>query len=166
MRKVDYRSLDLSESVVSVSRVSKATRGGRKSSFRVYVLTGNKSGCVGYASATHSEVLEAKNKAIRRARNSMYRFSLKDNRTVHHDLLSKFGASKIYLKPASPGTGIVAGGAAREFFEMVGVSDVIAKSYGSSNVDLIVRNMFKAFSSIYPPRYIANKRGKQIADLT
>ena len=165
MRKVDHRSLDLLESVVSIARVSKATRGGRKSSFRVCVLVGNRLGCVGYGSATHSEVIEAKSKAVRKAKSSVFRFSLKDGRTIHHELSCKFGASKIFLKPAPPGTGIVAGGAVREFCDMVGVSDVIAKSYGSSNPALVIRNALKAFSCIYPPRYIANKRDKNVSGL-
>lgn len=161
MRKIDYRNLDLSESLVDVARVTKVTKGGRQFSFRAIVLVGDKKGCIGYGIAKHSEVLEAKNKAVRKAKNSIVRFALKDGRTVYHSLLSKFGSSKIFLKPASEGTGIIAGGVIKEFCEMLGVSDVIAKSYGSSNASVVIRNMFKVFSSIYPPRYILNKRGQR-----
>ncbi|AHX11226.1 ribosomal S5, N-terminal domain protein [Neorickettsia helminthoeca str. Oregon] len=166
MKKIDYRNLELLESVVDVARVSKVTKGGRQFSFRVAALVGDRKGCVGYAVAKHDEMLDARNKAVRKAKGAMRYFHLKAGRTIHHDCFSKLGASKLFVRPAPEGTGIVAGGAVRKFCEMLGVSDIIAKSYGSSTSDITIRNAIKAFSSIYPPRYIANKRDRKKSKFT
>lgn len=161
MKNIDYKNLDLFESVVEIARVSKVTKGGRQFSFRVAALVGDKKGSIGYAVAKHNELLDARSKAVRKAKSSMLRFSLKDGRTIHHDCFSKLGASKLFMKPAPGGTGIVAGGAMRKFCEMLGVSDIIAKSYGSSASGIVIRNAIKAFSSIYSSEYIASKRNRK-----
>lgn len=165
MRKVDSKSLDLHEVLLDVARVSKVTKGGRQFSFRVIMLLGNHKGCVGYGMAKHTEVLEAKNKAIKKAKKSMVRVSLKEGRTIYHECFSKFCASKIFLKPAVAGTGIVGGGAIKQFCEVLGITDIITKSYGTSTPHVVIQNIMKALSSIYPPRYIINKRDKKPGSL-
>ncbi|ACT69276.1 30S ribosomal protein S5 [Neorickettsia risticii] len=161
MKNVDHRNLDLFESVVDIARVSKVTKGGRQFSFRVAALVGDKKGCVGYATAKHDEMLDARSKAVRKAKGAMIRFPLKEGRTIHHDCFSKLGASKLFIKPAPEGTGIVAGGAMRKFCEMLGVSDIIAKSYGSSTSGIVIRNAIKAFSLVCSPEYVAGKRNRK-----
>jgi len=160
MARTDYKNTDLSEYVVEVRKISKATKGGRSLSYRVSVLVGDGKGNIGFGIAKHNEVMEAKNKATRVAKSKLVFIKLKDGRTIFHSVVSKFGASLILLKPARSGTGIIAGGPVRKFCEVLGITDVVTKSYGTSSVHCVIYNMFKAFKDIFPPRYIANKRAR------
>ena len=123
--------MELIEKLVSVNRISKASKGGRRFSFSALVVVGDGKGRVGYGSAKAKEVPDAVRKASKKAEGSMVRVSLKENRTLHHDVQSKFCSGKVIIRSAPSGTGIIAGGAMRAVFESLGVQDVVAKSMGS-----------------------------------
>lgn len=166
LKRGSEKRVDWEEVLIQVRRVTRVTKGGRHFSFCVLVLVSNGVGSIGYGMAKHAEVVEAKEKAIRKAKKSMIKVSLKENRTIHHQVTSKFGASKVFMKPAVAGTGIIAGGTLRKFCEIIGITDIIAKSYGSSCPHLIVRHLSKVFeSSIFPAKYFANKRGVKMSEM-
>lgn len=153
------------EVVVSVTRTAKVVKGGRVFRFSALVVVGNGKGSFGYGRGKAGEVQVAIQKAIEQARKNMFYVPLCGN-TIYHELTCEFGASKIFMKPASDGTGIIAGGAMRAVFEVVGIQNILAKSIGSSNPGNIVRAVAKAFAKIATPDYIAAKRGKTVAEIT
>ncbi len=157
----------LYELLVSVDRVSKVTKGGRHFAYRVIMLVGNGKGSIGYGMATHAEVAEAKIKAIKNAKSrlNIRYISLYQGRTLYHEVWGKFNATKVFLKPASPGTGVIAGGAVRKFCNILGVADVVAKSYYSAKPHNVINAVFDAFNNMCPPKYIAKKRGKELNDI-
>lgn len=153
------------EVLVDVSRVTKVVKGGRKFSFSACVVSGNKAGTVAYGHGKAKEVTEARQKASQAAKKSQIRIPLYQGRTIHHDVEAKFGASKVIIRRAKPGTGVIAGGAMRAIFDCLGVHDIVAKSLGSSNAYTLIRATLKALSSLSVPRVIAEKRGKRLSDL-
>ncbi len=153
------------EVLVSVRRVAKVVKGGRRFGFSVVVVAGNTKGLVGYGLGKAKEVMEAKAKASQAAKKSLMRVSLKENRTIHHDVIGHSGAGRVLLRSAPAGTGIIAGGAMRAVFEMLGVHDVVAKSLGSSNVHNMVGATFDALKNLSSPKLIAERRGKKISDV-
>lgn len=153
------------EVLVSVKRVAKVVKGGRRFGFSVVVVAGNGKGMVGYGLGKAKEVMEARSKASQAAKNAMTRIYLKENRTIHHDIIGRSGAGKVLLRSAPAGTGIIAGGSMRAVFEMLGINDVVAKSLGSSNVHNMVGATFDALSKISSPKQIADRRGKKVSDL-
>ncbi|ETO91308.1 MAG: 30S ribosomal protein S5 [Candidatus Xenolissoclinum pacificiensis L6] len=163
--KAEAKGLDLKVVVIYVGRVTAVKAKGRIFLFRVGVVVGDMKGNVGYAIAKHSELSEAKEKAIQKAKKSITKIGLRQNRTLHHGVFCKYGASKLLFKPANPGTGIIAGGVVRKFCEIAGIRDVIVKSYGSSCPHAMIRNIFQSFREIYPLKYIATKRGKKVIDI-
>ncbi len=155
----------LLELLVSVKRVSKVTKGGRKSSFSVLVVVGDEKGKVGCGIGKHSEVAEAKIKAVNAAKKGMVRVYLREGRTLHHDIKAKFCSGKVLLRAAKVGTGIIAGGAIRPVFEVLGVQDIVAKSNGSTSDHNVIYAVFSAFSRMLSPKQVASKRGKRISEI-
>ncbi len=153
---------ELADKLVSINRVAKVVKGGRRFGFAALVVVGDGRGRVGFGSGKAREVPEAIRKATERAKRGLVRIPLREGRTLHHDIQGRFGAGRVVLRTAPPGTGIIAGGPMRAVFEMLGVQDVVTKSIGSSNPYNMVRATFDALSRIQSPRAVAAKRGKKI----
>jgi small subunit ribosomal protein S5 len=156
---------DIEERLVSIRRVAKVVKGGRRFGFSALVIAGDGKGRVGYGTGKAAEVLIAKNKAAQAAKKSFVRVPLREGRTVHHDIVGKFGSAKVILRAAPSGTGIIAGGALRAVFECLGVQDVVVKSVGTSNPNNMVLACFNAFENITSPKEIADKRNKKIGEI-
>ncbi len=153
------------EKLVSVNRVAKVVKGGRQFGFAALTVVGDGNGRVGFGYGKAREVPAAIQKAMGNARKDMVNVELK-NGTVQHPILSRHGASRVYMQPASQGTGIIAGGAMRAVFEVMGVTDVLAKCIGSRNPVNVVRATLHGLKHMSSPQLIAAKRGLQIADIT
>ena len=157
--------LELKEVLVSVNRVSKVVKGGRRFGFSAVVVIGDGKGRVGYGLGKAKEVMEAKAKAAQAAKKAMIRVYLRESRTIHHDIIGYSGASKVVLRSAPVGTGIIAGGPMRAIFDCLGVHDIVAKSIGSSNVHNMVGATFDALENLSSPKLIAERRGKKISQV-
>ena len=156
---------NLSEHLVTINRVAKVVKGGRRFGFAAIVIVGDTKGKVGYGTGKAKEVPEAIRKASEDAKNNMIRVHLKEGRTLHHDIIGKFGAGKVIMRSSKPGTGIIAGGPMRSIFESLGIKDVVAKSNGSSNPHNMIKATFNAFKNSDSPKSIASKRSKKISDI-
>jgi small subunit ribosomal protein S5 len=156
---------DLIEKVIHVGRVTKVVKGGRKMSFSALVVVGDQKGKVGLGLGKASEVADARSKAIQAAKKNMFKVPLRDGRTLHRDMNSKYGAGHMILRAAPSGTGIIAGGPVRALFEALGIKDIVAKSLGSSNPHNMVKAAVAALKSTPSPRDIAEKRGKKIGEI-
>lgn len=154
------------DKLVGVRRVAKTVKGGRRMSFGALVVVGDESGRVGFGQGKAKEVPDAVRKATDEAKRTMVRVPLRQGRTLHHDVAGTFGATRVIIKPAVPGTGIIAGGPMRAIFEAMGIKDIVAKAMGSTNPFNLIRATFAAFAAIETPRSIAAKRGLKITDLT
>jgi small subunit ribosomal protein S5 len=152
------------EKLVAVARNAKVVKGGKIFSFSVVTVVGDGNGRIGIGRGKAREVPVAIRKSLEKARKNMQRVVLK-NGTLHHDVLGKHGATRVFMKPAAEGTGIIAGGAMRAVLEVLGVKNVLAKIIGSSNPINVVRATLKALSDISPSEYIAAKRGMQLEEL-
>jgi small subunit ribosomal protein S5 len=152
------------DKLVGVNRVAKVVKGGRRFSFSAIVVVGDENGRVGWGSGKAKEVPEAIRKATDVAKKSMVRVPMRDGRTLHHDIVGDFGASKVMLRSAQPGRGIIAGGPMRAIFEAVGIKDVVTKSLGSNNPYNMIQATFAAFANLQTPRGVASKRGKKVSD--
>lgn len=155
----------LIDKLVHINRVAKVVKGGRRFAFAALVVVGDKKGRVGLGSGKAREVPEAIRKATDQAKRTLLRVPLREGRTLHHDIIGKFGAGKVILRAASPGTGIIAGGPMRAVFEVMGVQDVVSKSQGSNNPYNMVKATFQALQLLNSPRMIAAKRGKKVGDI-
>ena len=158
------RGDNLQEKLINVNRVAKVVKGGRQFGFAALTVVGDGNGRIGMGRGKAREVPVAVQKAMEDARRNIVKISLK-NGTVHHAIVGEHGAAKVVLRPASEGTGIIAGGAMRAVFEVAGVSNVLAKCIGSSNPINVVRATIKALTSINNPADIAAKRGKKVEDI-
>ncbi len=156
---------DLVEKLVSINRVSKTVKGGRTMRFSALVIVGDRKGKVGMGHGKAREVPEAIDKATKAAKRQLFRVPMREGRTLHHDLLGRFGAGKVVLRAAPPGTGIIAGGPMRALFEALGIGDVVAKSIGTSNPHNMVRATMDALKQANSPRQIATRRGIKINTL-
>ena len=150
--------ITLTERVVSINRVAKVTKGGRTFSFTALVVVGDSNGTVGHGLGKSGEVIEAINKGIEDAKKNLIKVPV-INGTVPHEQLGKFGGGRVLLRPASNGTGVIAGGAMRAVLESAGVKDVLAKSKGSSNPHNVVKATFKALTSMRDANSVAQLRG-------
>ena len=150
--------LTLTEKVVSINRVAKVTKGGRTFSFTALVVVGDGHGTVGHGLGKSNEVIDAINKGIEDAKKNLIKVPV-INGTVPHDQLGKFGGGRVFLKPAAHGTGVIAGGAMRAVLESAAVTDVLAKSKGSSNPHNVVKATFDALTSMRDPHTVAQMRG-------
>lgn len=156
---------ELVEKLVSINRVAKVVKGGRRFGFAALVVVGDGRGRVGHGAGKAREVPEAIRKATEAAKRDMIRVPLREGRTLHHDIVGRFGAGKIAMRAAPPGTGIIAGGPVRAVFEALGVQDVVAKSHGSSNPHNMVKAAFDALKHSANPRMVAARRGKKVQDI-
>jgi len=155
---------DLIEKLVTVNRVAKVVKGGRQFGFTALTVVGDGKGNVGFGYGKAREVPIAIQKAMQVARKNLQRVVLNDD-TLHYAMIGRHGATKVYMQPASDGTGIIAGGAMRAVFECAGVRNVLAKSYGSRNPINVVRATISALYGVTSPERIAAKRGKSVADI-
>ena len=162
---VDGPDSDIVEKLVHINRVAATVKGGRRFSFAALMVVGDGKGRVGFGHGKAREVPEAIRKATEEAKKTMIRVPLRESRTLHHDGEGRWGAGKIMMRSAPPGTGVIAGGPMRAVLETLGVQDVVAKSSGSSNPYNMVRATFEALKTQSSPRQIANKRGKKVADI-
>ncbi len=153
------------EKLVHINRVSKTVKGGKRFGFAALVVVGDGTGRVGFGHGKAREVPEAITKATAAARKKMIRVALKEGRTLHHDAKGRFGAGKVTVRSAPPGTGIIAGGPMRAVFESLGVADVVTKSVGTSNPYNMIRATFDALANQTSPKSVAQRRGKKVADL-
>ena len=162
---IDNENKEFSERLVTINRVAKVVKGGRRFGFAAIMIVGDNKGRVGYGTGKAKEVPEAVRKATEDAKTKMVRVHLKDNRTLHHDIVGRFGAGKVILRSASPGTGIIAGGPMRALFESLGIKDVVAKSTGTSNPHNMLKATFDAFKQSESPKSIASKRSKKVSEV-
>ena len=156
---------ELVEKLVHINRVSKTVKGGKRFGFAALVVVGDAKGRVGFGHGKAREVPEAIQKATAAAKKAMVRVPLRDGRTLHHDGVGHFGAGRVYVRSATQGTGIIAGGPMRAVFEALGVADVVTKSVGTSNPYNMIRATFAALGEQTSPKAVAQRRGKKIADL-
>lgn len=160
----EERGDGLREKMVSINRVTKVVKGGRVLGFAALTVVGDGDGSVGMGKGKAKEVPVAVQKAMDEARRKLFKVSL-HNGTVHHAVIGKHGATEVMIRPAPSGTGIIAGGAMRSVFEVVGVSNVVAKAHGSTNPYNIVRATLNGLSLVSTPSEIAAKRGKTVAEI-
>jgi small subunit ribosomal protein S5 len=156
---------ELVDKLVTINRVAKVVKGGRRFAFAALVVVGDQKGRVGYGAGKAREVPEAIRKATDRAKRAMIRVPMKEGRTLHHDSYGHFGAGKVILRTAEAGTGIIAGGPMRAVFESLGIGDVVAKSLGSRNPHNMVKATFAALTAAASPRAVASRRGKKVTDI-
>lgn len=161
---MDRQSDDLIEKLVAVNRVAKVVKGGRQFGFAAITVVGNGNGKIGMGYGKAKEVPLAIQKAMQAARKDLHSIAL-NKETIFYAVNGNHGASKVYMQPAADGTGIIAGGAMRAVFEAVGVSNILAKSYGSRNPINLVRATINALDSIRSPRRIAKRRGIEVSKI-
>lgn len=149
---MEQQQSDLQERVVAINRVAKVVKGGRRFSFSALVVAGNGTGEVGFGTGKAGEVPEAIGKAGRIAKKSLKRMNLKENRTIPHQVMGKFGAARVILIPASPGTGVIAGGPVRAVLEAVGIKDILTKCVGTTNPHNAVRATMDGLSQLIQGR--------------
>jgi small subunit ribosomal protein S5 len=164
-RSEDDRDGELVDKLVAINRVAAVVKGGKRFGFAALVVVGDKKGRVGFGHGKAREVPDAIRKATDEAKKTMIRVPLREGRTLHHDGSGRWGAGKVMLRAAPPGTGLIAGGPMRAVLETLGVSDVVAKSKGSSNPYNMVRATFDALKGQVSPRQVANRRGLKVADI-
>jgi small subunit ribosomal protein S5 len=163
-QRISTQGLDLKDQVISINRVTKVVKGGKNMSFAALVVVGDEAGHVGFGSGKAREVPLAIKKGIEAAKKNMIRVPLINN-TLPHQLIGKYGAGRVMMKPASEGTGVIAGGAVRAVMQAVGVHDVRTKVLGSNNPHNVVRATFDGLLKMKDPMELARLRGKQVEEL-
>jgi len=164
IQQPEDRGDGLIEKMISINRVTKVVKGGRIMGFAALTVVGDGDGRIGMGKGKSKEVPVAVQKAMEESRRKMVKVSLK-NGTLHHAVIGRHGAAKVYMQPASEGTGIIAGGAMRAVFEAVGVHNILAKCIGSSNPYNVVRATLNGLQALNSPSEIAAKRGKSIEEI-
>jgi len=162
--KQDTDESQLIDKVVHINRVAKVVKGGRRFSFSAIVVVGDGNGSIGYGLGKAGEVPEAIRKGIEKAKKNMIKVSLIDG-TIPFEVMGKFGAGKVFLKPASQGTGVIAGGAVRAVLEAVGVHNILTKCIGSHNPHNLVKATVTGLSQLQSREQVAARRGKSLEDL-
>ena len=155
---------DIIEKLVTVNRVAKVVKGGRRFSFSALVVVGDGQGTVGYGFGKANDVVEAIRKSIEKAKKHLIKVPVKKN-TIPHRVIGKFKSAEVLLKPAAPGTGIIAGGPVRAVMEVSGINDILSKSLGSKNTMNILKAAFNALESLLDAKEVARERGKTLKEL-
>jgi small subunit ribosomal protein S5 len=164
LRDVTIDETELIDKVVFINRVAKVVKGGRRFRFSALVVVGDGKGLVGVGYGKANEVPEAIRKSIENAKKSLYRIPLK-GATIHHQVMGRWGAARVLLKPASPGTGVIAGGPVRAIMEAVGVKDILTKCIGTNNPNNVLKAVMQGLLSVRSPEDIANIRGKKVSEI-
>ena len=162
--KIDASALNLNEKLVSLSRVSKTVKGGRNMKFAALMVVGDGNGVVGVGLGKSVEIPDAVNKGIEDAKKNLVRISLKGT-TIPHEIVACYGASRVVLKPAAKGTGVIAGGAVRSVLEMAGVKDIRTKALGSRNPQNVVHATINGLSTLRDATQVAQTRGKSVEEI-
>lgn len=165
MNEREQAAPELIEKVVNIRRVAKVVKGGRRFSFSALVVVGDGAGKVGTGKGKATEVPEAIRKAVENAKKNMIEIPLIDERTIPHPILGRFGAGQVMLKPASAGTGVIAGGPVRAVLESAGIKDILTKSLGSSNSNNMVHATMEGLKSLKKAEVVARQRGKTIDEI-
>ena len=152
------------EKLIRLNRVSKAVKGGRKMSFSALMVVGDGKGKVGYGFGKANDVSEAIRKSVEKAKRNMMSVSIQ-NTTIPHEILGEFKSASVLLKPAAPGTGIIAGGPVRAVMEAAGIKDILAKSLGSANSMNIVKSVFNGLENLFDAKRVSQDRNKNLKDL-
>mgnify|MGYP006098548021 CR=1 FL=1 len=161
-KKVDS---EFKEKLVSINRITKVVKGGRRFGFAALVVVGNQKGSVGIGQGKSKQVPDAIKKATEFAKRNQIKIPLKEGRTVHHDVKGKSGSGRVLMRSAPAGTGIIAGGPVRAVCEVLGIQDIVAKSLGSSNPHNVLKACLKSLMSQSSPKMMAAVRGKKISEI-
>ena len=164
MERIDPNAQELKDQVVSINRVTKVVKGGKNLSFSALVVVGDQNGIVGYGMGKAKEVPQAIKKGVEQARKNLIRIPLK-GRTIPHSSLGRYGAGRVMLKPASEGTGVIAGGPVRAVVQSAGIANILTKSLGSTNPHNVVKATFEALKRLKEPADVAHMRGKQVEEI-
>lgn len=164
-KREEREEVEYNERLVAVNRVAKVVKGGRRFGFAALVVVGDGRGRIGHGHAKAREVPDAIRKATDQAKRTMIRVALREGRTIHHDVVGRYGAGHVHLRTAPAGTGIIAGGPMRAIFEAIGIQDVVAKAVGTSNPYNMVNATFAALQAMESPKSVAARRGKKVSDI-
>ncbi len=158
------RDKEYVEKLIKLNRVAKVVKGGRRFSFSALVVVGDQNGKVGYGFGKANDVAEAIRKSIDKAKGSMIEIPIKKT-TLPHEIIGEFKSARVLLKPAAPGTGVIAGGPVRAVMDACGIHDILSKSLGSKNTINIVKAVFNGLENLFDAKVVANNRGKAIKEM-